>query len=267
MGGERARWRIGPAKLFFRFHSTGRIALRYMIMHKTNAHYEAGGKPGPELIQRVGAMVGEIIKAGILKGGDGLGPSSQGARVRTGSGGTAVGKGPFAGGAVPARYAMYRASSVDEAAGLAGRFGNIFGEGTVDVRPVNEAWDLGFAPKPAGLTTRRYMAVRHADAASETGAPLTDEQLSSLQAFQGELEKNGAFLGMEHFEPTRKGKRLTASEGKRKISVLDGPFTETKELIGGFVIVEVPAIEEAVAWARKYIEQVDTDEIDVRGLV
>ena len=43
--------------------------MRYMIMHKTNAHYEAGGKPPPELIQRVGGMVGELIAAGILKGG------------------------------------------------------------------------------------------------------------------------------------------------------------------------------------------------------
>lgn len=239
-----------------------------MILHKTNAYYEAGGLPGPELIQRVGAMVGELIGAGILKGGEGLGPSSQGARIHAGpGGGTRIRKGPFGGeNVLPARYALFRAASVDQAADVAARFGRIFGEATVDVRPVNEAWDLGFAPKPEGLTTRRYMAVASADAASEAGEALSDGQREALRAFRQDLEGQGAFLGMERFEPSRKGKRLRASEGKTKVAVLDGPFTEAKELIGGFVIVEVPAIEAAVVWARKYIQDVETEEVDVRGL-
>jgi hypothetical protein len=48
--------------------------------------------------------------------------------------------------------------------------------------------------------------------------------------------------------------------------LLDGPFTETKELVGGFVIVETPAIGDAVAWAERYIGVVDTGEVDVRGI-
>jgi hypothetical protein len=241
--------------------------MRYMIMHKTNRFYEDGGMPPAELIQRVGAMVGELIAAGILKAGDGLGPSSQGARIRLAAGRAQVTPGPFDGeGALPARYAMFRAASLQEAAERAARFGRIFGDVTVDVRPVNEAWDLGFAPKPEGLTTRRYMAVAQADAASESGAEPTAGQREALQAFADDLGRADAYLGMERFEPSRSGKRVRASEGKRKIAVLDGPFTETKELIGGFVIVEVPKIEEAVAWARKYLENVDTVEVDVRGL-
>ena len=45
-----------------------------LIMHKTNAHWEAGAVPGPELIERVGAMVGELSQAGILQGAEGLRP-------------------------------------------------------------------------------------------------------------------------------------------------------------------------------------------------
>ena len=48
--------------------------------------------------------------------------------------------------------------------------------------------------------------------------------------------------------------------------ILDGPFTETKELIGGFVIVDVASIDDAVDWAVAYSEAVDVEEIDVRGL-
>lgn len=242
--------------------------MRYMIMHKTNAYYEGGGKPGPELIQRVGNMVGELIASGILKGGEGLASSAQGARVTVSGRGNRIEPGPFGpAGALPARYCMFRAESLEKAAGLAGRFGRIFGEVTVDVRPVNEAWDLGFAPRPEGLTTRRYMAVIHADAESEAGAALNGDQKAALKSFAADLEAEGAFLGMEHFEPSRKAKRLKAEGPARRILTLDGPFTETKELIGGFVIVEVPAIEDALGWGRKYIDGVDTEEIDVRGLV
>jgi hypothetical protein len=234
-----------------------------MIMHKTSDKWEAGAKPDMDVIQRVGGMIGEMQRAGVLKGGDGLGPSAQGARVRLEQGNPTVTPGPFSGeGALPARYAMFRAGSVEQAADIAAGFGRIFGDVTVDVRPVNEAWDLGFAPKPPGLTTRRYMAV--VNASGNEGAPLSPTQKSALQAFSEGLGA-GAYLGMEHFEPSAKGKRLRPAAGAKHV-IMDGPFSETKELIGGFVIVEVPALEDALPWARKYIECVETEEVDVRGL-
>ncbi|MDB5051462.1 MAG: hypothetical protein JWO30_4533 [Fibrobacteres bacterium] len=254
--------------------------MRYMIMHKTSAYWEGGAKPTPEVMQRVGGMIGELQQSGVLRDGEGLGPSSQGARVRLADGKIMVTPGPFGGvGALPARYAIYRAGSVDQAAEIAARFGGIFGDGVVDVRPVNEMWDLGFAQKPAGLTTRRYMAVVNAGAASEAGAPLNPEQRSALKAFADDLGRMDMFLGIGHFEPGAKGKRLQPAVPatsratsvatptvQAKFRVLDGPFTETKELIGGFVTVEAPSIEEAVRWAQRYIEAVDVEEVDVRGL-
>lgn len=242
--------------------------MRYMIMHKTDAHWEGGAKPSPQLIQRVGGMVGDLVKAGVLVAGEGLGPSSEGARVTLSQGKATVAPGPFAGeDALPARYAILRAETVAQAAEHAGRFGRIFGDVVVDVRPVNEAWDLGFAPKPPGLTTRRYMAVVNADAASEGGAPLDPDRKAALAAYAEELGRSGALLGMEHFEPSAKGKRLRKPGPKLKHAVVDGPFSETKELLGGFVTVEVPTLEEAVRLAWKYLEAVETDEVDVRGIV
>jgi hypothetical protein len=242
--------------------------MRYMIMHKTNAHYEAGPKPEPEVIQRVGGMVGEMIGAGILKGGDGLCPSSQGARVRLAGGKATVQAGPFPGdGALPSRYAQFRAATLDQAAEIAARFGRIFGDVTVDVRPAVEVWDLGMAPKPEGLASRRYMAVVTADAASESGAALRPEQQAALKSFAEDLGRTGDLLGMERFEPSRAGKRLRAAGAKGKPALLDGPFTETKELIGGFVIVETATLGEAAGWAERYIAVVDTAEVDVRGIV
>src|SRR5262245_26583298 len=116
-----------------------RMTMRFIVMHKTNAYWETGAKPKPEEMQRVGRMVGELQMSGALKSGEGLAPSSQGARVRFVKGDASVAHGPFGGkDALPARYAMYRASSVDQAAEIAARFGRIFGDVTVDIRPVNE---------------------------------------------------------------------------------------------------------------------------------
>jgi hypothetical protein len=111
------------------------------------------------------------------------------------------------------------------------------------------------------------MAAVTADAASEAGAALRPEQQAAMRAFAEELGRTGEFLGMEGFEPSRSGKRLRAAVGKGKTALLDGPFAETKELIGGFVIVETPSIEEALGWAERYIGVVDTQEVDVRGIV
>jgi hypothetical protein len=242
-----------------------------MIMHKTNAAWEAGEKPTPELAQRVGAMVGELNRAGVLVAGEGLGPSAQGARVRISRGEASVTGGPFGPeGAVPARYLIFRAGTVEHAADVGARFARIFGDAVVDVRPVNEPWDLGFAPRPDGLTTRRYMAVVHADAASEAAAPLDEEQKAAIETLTEDLRRTSSFLALEHFEPTRLGKRLTlpksAPGSKARRVILDGPFTETKELIGGFVIVDVASIDDAMYWALAYSEAVDVEEIDVRGL-
>ena len=154
-----------------------------MIMHKTNAHWEAGAKPTPEIIQQVGGMIGELVKAGVLVAGEGLGPSSEGARVRLAKGQPTFPPAPSdAEGARPSRAALFRSGTLEAAADMSARFGRVFGDVVVDVRPVNEPWDLGFAPKPEGLATRRYMAVVHADPASESGAALSTGQRSTMRS-------------------------------------------------------------------------------------
>jgi len=244
--------------------------MRFIIMHKTNREWETNEnqKVTPEEAKVIGEMIGELKSSGAMLSGEGLGRSVKGARVKLTHGDRTVTPGPFSGeGALPARFAMFRAESVDQAADFATRFGRIFGDVVVDVRPLNEAWDLGFAPKPPGLKTQRFMAVVNANAASEAGAPLSSEQKSALKAFSEELGRSGAFISIEHCEPSSKGKRLRGRGRPMKHDVLDGPFVETKELIGGFVIVDVPSIDDAVRIAQRYVEAVPVEELDVRRLV
>src|SRR6185503_15703750 len=90
--------------------------MRFIIMHKTSPHWEAGAIPSPELIARVGALLGDLAVAGALVGGEGLRASSEGVRL-TFSGGThTIVKGPFQGAnELPAGFSILRARSLDEA--------------------------------------------------------------------------------------------------------------------------------------------------------
>jgi hypothetical protein len=84
---------------------------------------------------------------------------------------------------------------------------------------------------------------------SEAGALPSTELLTSMGKFNEELVKAGVMLAGEGLHPSSKGKRISFSAGKP--TVTDGPFAETKELVGGFWIWKVRNIEEAVEWLKR----------------
>jgi hypothetical protein len=235
----------------------------FIIMHKTNALWESGALPAPDVIARVGALIGDLNAAGVLRAGDGLRASSEGVRVTFSGGVRTVVPGPFTGAnELPAAFDVIRASSVENAIEWAAREAAILGDLEVDIRPVTEAWDIGLAPPPPSLETRRYMVLRKANAASEAGTLPTAAQrvdLSKLIADTANLHLTTAAM-----RPSARGRRLlNIANG---VAVYDGPFVESKELLAGFVIVDVASLDEAVAWARRYIGVVETTEVDVREL-
>ncbi len=118
--------------------------MRFIIMHKTNAHWESGAIPSRELIARVGALLGELAKAGVLLGAEGLRASSEGVRLRFSAGTRTVINGPFEGNnELPAGFSILRA----RVAGGRNRVGHAPGERAgdveIDIRPVTEPWDIG----------------------------------------------------------------------------------------------------------------------------
>src|SRR5512134_2259618 len=113
--------------------------MRFMIMHKTNAFWEAGAIPSAELIARVGKLLGQLAKAGVLLGAEGLRASSDGARLRFSGGTRAVMKGPFErGDELPAGFSIVRAGSLEEAVEWASRQAGALDAVEVDIRPVTE---------------------------------------------------------------------------------------------------------------------------------
>ncbi len=235
----------------------------FMMMHKTDAYYEAGGKPSQELIAGVGKMIGDMARNGRLLAGDGLGPSSQGARLRLAGGKRSVVPGPFSGGnELVAGFAVLRVRSLDEAVDWAGKLAAVVGDPEIDVRPANEPWDIGLGQKPEGLTTRRYIAMYKATPRSEAGGPSTAAQTEALAQLIGEMTRAGVLLATASLEPSSKAVRLRNFGGKH--TVIDGPFAESKELVGGFAIVELESRAEAVEWARRYADVLGEVELDVR---
>src|SRR5580700_2934162 len=87
---------------------------------------------------------------------------------------------------------------------------------------------------------------------SEAGIPLTKETKETFAAmgkFNEELVKAGVMLAGEGLQPSSKGKRVRFSGRQR--TVIDGPFAETKELVGGFWLWQVKSMEEAVEWLKR----------------
>ena len=234
-------------------------------MHKTNAHWEAGAIPTAELVARVGALLGDLARAGALAGAEGLRPSSEGVRLRFSGGTRTLINGPFdRGNELPAGFSIVRVGSLDDAITWASRLAVALGDIEIDIRPVTEAWDIGMAPRPANLTTRRYMVLRKATAATEAGALPSAAQRTELSRLIDETTRTNVHLVTETLRPSAKGRRYKQS--RNGISVFDGPFIESKELIAGYAVVSAASLEDADRWARLYIAAVDGDEVDLREL-
>ena len=239
--------------------------MRVILMHKSSPRWEAGATPSPELIARVGTMIGEMAQAGALLGAEGLRATSQGVRLAFAGGARNVTKGPFPGAnELIAGFMIVRTGSLDEAIEWATRFAGVVGDVEIDIRPVTEPWDLGMTPKPAGLTTRRFMVMHKADRRSEAGIPPTPQQAAELEKLVDAMKTAGVLLSAEWMQPSSKGVRFVFAGGRRTMT--DGPFAESKELIAGFVILRVESMREAIAWAPRYAEAVGDIELDVLAL-
>jgi len=100
-----------------------------------------------------------------------------------------------------------------------------------------------------GEITMRFMMIVKANKDSEAGALPSKELLEAMGKFNEEMVKAGVMLAGDGLQASSKGARIKFSGGKR--TVIDGPFTESKELIAGYWLIEVKSKEEAIQWALR----------------
>jgi hypothetical protein len=95
----------------------------------------------------------------------------------------------------------------------------------------------------------RFMVIVKADKNSEAGIMPDEKLLADMGKYNEELAKAGVMLAGEGLHPSSKGKRVRFSGSQR--TVIDGPFSETKELIAGFWLIQAKSMEEAVEWVKR----------------
>ncbi|NML47838.1 YciI family protein [Ramlibacter sp. G-1-2-2] len=98
----------------------------------------------------------------------------------------------------------------------------------------------------------RFMIIVKATADSEAGRfpPNPEPLFAAMAAYHEELAKAGALLDASGLQPSSTGWRVQYDGGKR--SIVDGPFTESKELIAGYTLIQARSREEAMEWTRRY---------------
>ena len=113
----------------------------------------------------------------------------------------------------------------------------------------------------------RFMIMVKGNADTEAGV-IPDESLFAAMAdYHEDLAKAGVLLDASGLQPTSKGARIKFSKGKR--TWIDGPFTESKEIVAGYTLIQTKTREEAIEWAKRFPAPMGDDvegEIEIRQL-
>jgi hypothetical protein len=236
--------------------------MRFMIMHKNDANTEAGNPPPMELVEKMGAFIGGHAAAGRLVDGAGLAGSATRTRLVFREGQCTTKRGPYRGEhELPAAMLLLKVRTREEALGWAERYGRILGDGELEVGKVNEPWDIGLMPEPENAPLQ-VLVIEKASPATEAGAR-SPQQKAALSRLEAEMTKAGVLVRTTRLQPSAQAKRLFFTNND--LQVIDGPFSESKELIGGFAVMELTGVDEAIALCKPYAEILGgTLEIDVR---
>jgi len=110
----------------------------------------------------------------------------------------------------------------------------------------------------------RFMGLLKADKESEAGAPPSKDLMEKMGKFIEEITKAGVLLATDGLQPSSKGKRVRLSQGT--VTVIDGPFTESKELIASYALFEVKSMAEAIEWTKRFLEVLGEGECELRPI-
>ncbi|MPZ20760.1 MAG: hypothetical protein GEV06_23050 [Luteitalea sp.] len=100
--------------------------------------------------------------------------------------------------------------------------------------------------------------------AAEEGRPPTQEHMVQMGNLIEEMTKAGVLLETGGCHPSARGSRIRLSD--ENFTVTDGPFTETKEIIGGYAVIQVQSKEEAVEWTKRFLKVAGDGESEIRLL-
>jgi len=107
----------------------------------------------------------------------------------------------------------------------------------------------------------RFMMILKSDPSSEAGEPAPTGMFEAMDRYNQELIKAGVMLSCDGLQPSSKGARIKTSGDKK--SVIDGPFAEAKELVGGFWLIQAKSKAEAIEWAKRVPNPYHSGEFEI----
>ena len=236
--------------------------MRFMVMHKMTEEMEKGLPPDPAIIAGVDKLVREGLKEKAFVSGEGLKPSSQRTHIAYKNGKRTIADGPFTEEKeLIAGFALMRVRSKEQAVSWCDKFAAAIGDVELFLGPVVEPWDLGMMPKPENAPLR-FLSMHKMDERAENETPPDPELMAKMGALIEEMTKAGVLQATGSLASTKKGARIRFEGGKR--TVIDGPFAESKELIAGYAILDLPSKAAAIEWAMRFGDVVKVNEVEVR---
>lgn len=237
--------------------------MRFMVMHKMTDEMERGLTPDPAVMEGVGQLIQDGMKENVFVSGEGLKPSSERVHIAYKNGKRTVTDGPFAEAKeLVAGFGLMRVRSREEAIAWCDKFAAIIGDHELFMGPVVEPWDLGMMPKPNNAPLR-FLSMQKLDERSPQ-APPDARKMAQMAALIEEMTNAGVLQAAGGLAGTKQGARVRFKDGKH--TVIDGPFTESKELIAGYAILDLPSKTQAIDWATRFGRVVKVNEVEIREM-
>jgi hypothetical protein len=238
--------------------------MRFMVMHKMTEEMEKGLPPDPAIIEGVGKLVQEGVEEKVFVSGEGLKPSSQRVHIAYKNGKRTITDGPFTEAKeLVGGFALIRVRSKEEAISWCDRFAAVVGDVELFMGAVVEPWDLGMMPK-AEHAPLRFLSMLKMDERADDDARPDPQHMAKMGALVDEMTKAGVLQATGGLASTKKGARIRFEGGKR--TVIDGPFAESKELIAGYAILDLPSRAAAIEWAMRFGDVVKVNEVEIRQM-
>jgi hypothetical protein len=239
--------------------------MQFMVMHKMTDEMEKGLPPDPAVLEGVGQLVQDGMKDHVFVSGEGLKPSAERVHIAYKNGQRTITSGPFTdkkelvGG-----FGLLRVRSREEAVACCDRFAALLGDVELFLGPVVEPWDLGMMPKPENAPLR-FLSMQKLDEQAQNDAPPDPKLIARMGALVEEMTNTGVLQASGALAGTTHGARVHFKNGKHTIT--DGPFTESKELVAGYAIFNLPSKAAAIEWAVRFGTVVQVNEVEIRELL
>lgn len=228
--------------------------MRFLIFRKADADTEQGAMPSDALLHAMGAYNQRLVDAGVMRVGEGLRPTREAVRMKLSNGQATIIDGPFTETKeLIAGLSVFEAASREEVVDWIKQWPQEDGDGNVTVEIREAGCPGGCAEVRPNADARpegkRFAVLLRSSPALEAEEPVAQEKLDRLDAHNAQEAARGVLLGADGLRSSARASRVTFSGGKA--TVLDGPFTEIKELIAGYWMIRVASMIDAIEWAKR----------------